>query len=124
MKYKVVKEFGSAKKGDVLVEDAAGLVAFDITEGNNNRAMAMDCDTAKLYCEAGYLKEFDDTKDKIDTTVNLIDSLLKTYEFNMRETNNKAEKGEIQPCVKLEAETVYYNLNKVLTKVKNTLINE
>ena len=38
--------------------------------------------------------------------------------------NEKANKGEIQPCVKLEAETVYYNLNKVLNKIKDTLTNE
>lgn len=30
MKYKVVKEFGSAKKGDILAEDETGLVSFNI----------------------------------------------------------------------------------------------
>lgn len=28
MSYKVIKEFGSAKKGDVLAEDETGLVSF------------------------------------------------------------------------------------------------
>lgn len=36
----------------------------------------------------------------------------------------KQIKAKIQPCVKLEAETVYYNLNKVLNKIKDTLTNE
>ncbi len=124
MKYKVIKEFGSAKKGDMLVADETGLVSFNITEGSSNRAMSMDCDTADDLCERGYLIEIDETEDKISSTVELINSLLDTYELNMRETNEKADKGEIQPCVKLEAETVYYNLNKVLNKIKDTLVNE
>ena len=36
----------------------------------------------------------------------------------------KADKGEVQPCVKVEAETVYYNLTKVLTRIKDELTNE
>lgn len=124
MKYKVIKEFGSAKKGDVLVMDETGLVSFDITEGSSSRAMSMDCDTADDLCEKGYLLELDDTDDKISSTVEFIDNLLDTYKSNMQETNEKADKGEIQPCVKLEAETVYYNLNKVLNKIKDILINE
>lgn len=124
MKYKVIKEFGSAKKGDMLVADETGLVSFNITEGSSNRAMSMDCDTADDLCERGHLIEIDEADDKIADTVDLIDDLLDTYERNMQETNEKAKKGEIQPCVKLEAETVYYNLNKVLNKIKDTLTNE
>lgn len=124
MKYKVIKEFASAKKGDMLVMDETGLVSFNITEDSSSRAMSMDCDTADDLCEKGYLLELNDTEDKISSTVEFIDNLLDTYESNMRETLEKADKGEIQPCVKLEAETVYYNLNKVLNKIKDTLTNE
>lgn len=124
MKYKVIKEFGSAKKGDMLVADETGLVSFSITEGSSNRAMSMDCDTADDLCERGYLVEIDEASDKISSVIEFIDDLLVTYELNMQETNKKASKGEIQPCVKLEAETVYYNLNKVLNKIKDTLTNE
>ena len=46
------------------------------------------------------------------------------YESDYKEVIDKYSEGEIQPCVKVEAETVYYNLNKVLTKIKNTLKNE
>lgn len=76
-------------------------------------------------CEEGYLLSVDDeSKYNVDATLELIDDLLKKYESNLKETNEKANKGEIQPCVKLEAETVYYNLNKVLNKIKDTLTNE
>lgn len=125
MKYKVVKEFGSAKKGDILAEDETGLVSFNITEDNYTRMMSLDYDTADYLCEEGYLLNIDDeSKYNVEATLELIDDLLEKYESNLKETNEKANKGEIQPCVKLEAETVYYNLNKVLNKIKDTLTNE
>ena len=117
MSYKVIKEFGSAKKGDVLAEDETGLVSFNVSEDTY--------DTADYLCEEGYLLSIDDeSKYNVDATLELIDDLLEKYESNLKETNERANKGEIQPCVKLEAETVYYNLNKVLNKIKDTLTNE
>lgn len=125
MSYKVIKKFGSAKKGDVLAEDETGLVSFNIAEDNYTRMMSLDYDTADYLCEEGYLLSIDDeSKYNVDATLELIDDLLEKYESNLKETNERANKGEIQPCVKLEAETVYYNLNKVLNKIKDTLTNE
>lgn len=125
MNYKVIKEFGSAKKGDVLAEDETGLVSFNISEDNYTRMMSLDCDTADYLCEEGYLLSIDDkSKYNVDATLELIDDLLEKYKNNLKETDKKANKGEIQSCVRLEAETVYYNLNKVLNKIKDTLTNE
>lgn len=125
MSYKVIKEFGAAKKGDILVGDETGLVSFNISEDDCTRMMSLDYDTADCLCEKGYLLSIDDKSEyKVYATLELIDDLLEKYENNLKETNEKANKGEIQPCVKLEAETVYYNLNKVLNKIKDTLTNE
>lgn len=137
MSYKVIKEFGSAKKGDVLESDNFGFVSFDVTEKSSRglieytRAMTLDEDTADCMVEDGYLEKLEDECccvacpcKKIEDTVELIDSLLEQYDEDHEEMLKKAEKGEIQPCVKLEAETVYYNLNKVLNKIKDTLTNE
>lgn len=125
MNYKVIKEFGSAKKGDVLAEDEIGLVSFNISEDNYTRMMSLDCDTADYLCEEGYLLSINDkSKYNVDATLELIDDLLEKYKNNLKETDKKANKGEIQSCVRLEAETVYYNLNKVLNKIKDTLTNE
>lgn len=55
MSYKVIKEFGSAKKGDVLAEDETGLVSFNVSEDNYTRMMSLDYDTADYLCEEGYL---------------------------------------------------------------------
>lgn len=125
MSYKVIKEFGSAKKGDVLAEDETGLVSFNVSEDNYTRMMSLDCDTADYLCEEGYLLSINDkSKYNVDATLELIDDLLEKYKNNLKETDKKANKGEIQSCVRLEAETVYYNLNKVLNKIKDTLTNE
>ena len=62
--------------------------------------------------------------DKINATVGFIDSLLKQYEDDYEEVMQKYKEGKIQPCVKVEAETVYFNLTKVLNKVREELTNE
>lgn len=61
---------------------------------------------------------------KINNTVKLIDTLINQYENDYKEVIENYEAGKVHPCVKVEAETVYYNLNKVLTKIKDTLKNE
>lgn len=126
MKYKVVKEFGSAKKGDLLEEDASGFVSFTIKEGNTTRSMTLDYDAADTLCEEEYLLAIEDRspEEKIIDTIELIDEMLKMYDEDAKDTVEKAEKGEIQPCVRVEAETVYYNLTKVLNKIKEALTNE
>lgn len=126
MKYKVIKEFGSAKKGDVLEEDETGLVSFYVEEGNMTRSMSLDYDTADYMCEEEYLLAIEDrsAEDKVSNTLELIDSLLEQYDKDAKDTIDKADKGEVQPCVRVEAETVYYNLNKVLNKIKESLTNE
>lgn len=126
MKYKVIKEFGSAKKGDILEEDETGLVSFYVEEGNMTRSMSLDYDTADFMCEEEYLLAIEDrnAQDKVNDTIELIDSLLEQYDQDAKDTVEKANRGEVQPCVRVEAETVYYNLNKVLNKIKESLTNE
>ena len=135
MEYRVIKEFGSAKRGDVLESDNSGFVSFDVTEKSGRseytRAMTLDVDTAECMVEDGYLERVTDECccgecpcKKIEDTVELIDTLIEQYDKDHKDTLEKAEKGEIPPCVKVEAETVYYNLNKVLNKIKNELLDE
>jgi len=115
LKYKVIKDFGSARKGDVLVNSVEDPQVFTMEcsngdiEGDNYsyRSMSISDDIADLYVEEGYLEEVEDNKST--KVVDLID---------------KYSEGKVPPCVKLEAETVYYNLTKVLNKIKEELINE
>ena len=47
----------------------------------------------------------------------MIDTYTKDYNELMKDYNE----GNVQQCVKVEAETVYHNLNKVLNSIKDLL---
>lgn len=72
--------------------------------------------------QKGYLEEVEDNKST--KVVELIDDLVNQYDKDYKEVMGKYSEGKVPPCVKLEAETVYYNLTKVLNKIKEELINE
>lgn len=126
MKYKVIKDFGSARKGDVLVEDEDGLLSFFIEDKGTTRVMSMDFETASEFAEEGKLEEIveDEAADRVEYTLDVINTLLEQYESDYADVMNKYKEGKVQPCVKVEAETVYFNLTKVLNKVKDCLTNE
>lgn len=129
MQYKFTKDYGFFKAGDILTWDKdINAFTLDVETENGFRAAMLDERTAKDIYDQGFLSASIEPKNEADETINktveLIDSLLDTYANDYKEMKDKADKGEVQPCVKVEAETVYYNLNKVLTKIKNTLKNE
>lgn len=133
--YKVVKEFAGSRKGDILSYDEDyGMYVMDITEGKNHRFMGMDEEMIKSLVEEGYLLEVADEDEedcdemcpcceKLDKVEELIDKLMTTYHNDLEATMKKAEEHQIPECVLVEAKTVYYNLNKVLKAIKDT-INE
>lgn len=129
MQYTFTKDYGFFKAGDILTWDK-DINAFTMDEENENgfRVAMLDERTVEDIYEQGFLSTDKDQHNKadetIDKTVELIDTLINKYESDYKEVIDKYSEGEIQPCVKVEAETVYYNLNKVLTKIKNTLKNE
>lgn len=136
--YKVVKEFGSARKGDVLSYDEdTKLFTFDIAEDGDCRFMAMDEDTADKFAEDEYLLSFEDELncdeyedeenceyyEKLNKIDNLIQDLKKQYDADYIVIKDKYNNQEIPTCVKVEADTVYFNMNKILDKIAN-IINE
>lgn len=129
MQYTFTKDYSFFKAGDILTWDK-DINAFTMDEENENgfRVAMLDERTVEDIYEQGFLSTDKDQNNKadetIDKTVELIDTLINKYESDYKEVIDKYSEGEIQPCVKVEAETVYYNLNKVLTKIKNTLKNE
>lgn len=128
-KFKVIKDFGSVLKGDTFTyDDNSELYICDVRSNNFSRFMAIDENTLNSFTKKGYLMKVEDKKqcncNKIKDCVEFIDSLLEQYDADLNETINKFNKGEIQPCVKVEAETVYYNLTKVLNAIKDKLTNE
>lgn len=129
MQYTFTKDYSFFKAGDILTWDK-DINAFTMDEENENgfRVAMLDERTAKDIYEQGFLSTDEDQHNKadetIDKTVELIDTLIDKYEADYKEVIDKYSEGKVQPCVKVEAETVYYNLNKVLTKIKDTLKNE
>lgn len=140
--YKVIKPFGTAKKGDVFTEkyDANynGIGTYEMTRTDEHKDgesvtqifMEMSQGVIDDFVEKGYMIEISDENtdnnqncSKLDEVEKYIDTLLSTYEKDYNNLLEEFENGDIQPCVKVEAETVYYNLTKVLNSIK-AKINE
>lgn len=127
--YKVIKAFACAKKGDILsYNEDSELWEFDIKDGSTQRFMCMDEETAESFVEEGNLLILKDEAEsicshqqKFDDLRKFIDVLINQYTEDNNIVAEKYADGEIQPCVKVEADTVYYNLIKVLNRIKEEI---
>ena len=134
MKYKVVKEFGSLKKGDILensVEEPQ-IFVFEEETDNKYRYVSLSDDLVDTYAEDGYLIELTETvsnddEELIDTiakAIDQIDNMIEQYDKDNESVTEKFANNEIPYCAKVEADTVHYNLKKVLNNIKSILLNE
>lgn len=132
--YKVIKEFASAQKGDMLTyNEDTNLYEFSMTTENDNekcsRYMCMDEETAEEFVESGNLLVIEDEDkeisaiDKLCALSDLIDALEAQYKKDHDDLVEAYNNQEIPTCVKVEADTVYFNMNQILKKVKE-IINE
>lgn len=131
--YKVIKEFGCAQKGDVLKENEEGLfelsVECDCNDCYSSRSVCISSDIADTLAHAGYLEEAKEmttvsiAEDKLEEVLNFIDEKIEQYEQDHEALIAQYNEGEVPQCVKVEADTVYFNLIKVLNKIKD-IINE
>lgn len=136
-RYKVIKEFAGGRKGDTLSYDEDfGMYVMDATEEKNHifYVMGLNEEALNTLVEKGYLLEVADEDEedcdemcpcceKLTKVEELVDKLMTTYHNDLEATMKKAEEHQIPECVLVEAKTVYYNLNKVLKAIKDT-INE
>ena len=132
--YKVIKEFASAQKGDMLTyNEDTNLYEFSMTIENDNekcsRYMCMDEETAEGFVESGNLLVIEDEDkeisaiDKLCALSDLVDTLEAQYKKDHDNLVEAYNNQEIPTCVKVEADTVYFNMNQILKKVKE-IINE
>lgn len=128
-KYKVTKAFDEFEKGDVFVGNENGGYEFrEISEKPGYREETI-IEVNKEYIdemvEEGYLTLIEEDScgccDKLEKVKLLVDTLLDTYKEDYENLLKAFEQGDVQQCVKVEAETVYYNLNKVLTRIKQEI---
>ena len=131
--YKVIKEFGCAQKGDVLQENEEGLfeltVECDCNDCYSSRSICVGSDIADTLALAGYLEEFEEcervcpSEEKLKEVLNFVDEKIEQYTADHEALTAQYNEGDVPQCVKVEADTVYFNLIKVLNKIKE-LIHE
>ena len=134
MEYKVIKEFGCAQKGDIFTENENGdfeLVVENLCDDMHCvRAMCISADIADTLVSSEHLLENDEEtqticecEDKLNRLLEFVEEKLVQYENDHQALVDQYNDGFVPQCVKVEADTVYFNLNKVLTAIKN-IINE
>lgn len=128
--YKVIKAFNDLEKGDVLnrTEDDTFFIEKESqTEfGDKYFSIELSEETAEILENDGYLLGMNDENEedsKLEEIKEYIDTLIDTYTNDFNSMMEAYNEGDIQTCVKVEAETVYHNLIKVLNSIKNK-INE
>ena len=129
--YKVIKEFGCAQKGDVLQENEEGLfelnVESDCSDCYSSRSICISSDIANTLAIAGYLEEFEEEVKCpiaiLNEVSNFVETKIEQYTADHEALTAQYNEGDVPPCVKVEADTVYFNLIKVLNKIKE-IINE
>jgi hypothetical protein len=129
--YKVIKEFGCAQKGDVLHENEEGLfelnVECDCSDCYSSRSICISSDIADTLATAGYLEEFEEGVicpiAKLNEISNFVETKIEQYTADHEALTAQYNEGDVPQCVKVEADTVYFNLIKVLNKIKD-IINE
>ena len=65
-----------------------------------------------------------DANDRINRTIEFINERIEEYKKAITDANRDYNNGLLQTCVKVELETVNYNMIKVLSKVRELLENE
>ena len=131
--YKVIKEFGCAQKGDVLKENEERLfelsVECDCNDCYSSRSVCISSDIADTLAHAGYLEEAKEmttvsiAEDKLSEVLNFIEEKIEQYSADHEALTAQYNEGDVPQCVKVEADTVYFNLIKILNKIKD-IINE
>ena len=128
--YNVIKEFGCAQKGDVLHENEEGLfelnVECDCSDCYSSRSICISSDVADTLATAGYLEEIKEmivsiAEDKLSEVLNFIDEKIEQYASDHEALTAQYNEGDVPQCVKVEADTVYFNLIKVLNKIKEII---
>lgn len=133
--YKVIKEFGCAQKGDVLHENEEGLfelnVECDCNDCYSSRSICISSDIADTLALAGYLEEFEEhtwqneivseCEMRLAKVADFVDEKIEQYTSDHEALTEQYNEGDVPQCVKVEADTVYFNLIKVLNKIKEII---
>lgn len=136
--YKVIKPFNNAIKGDIFYcdpeyDENVYTLERDEVKDNIQSSVYMEIskDIIDEFVKEGYLIESDEEdtnvesdNDSLTVILDYVDKLTNQYTKDYKDMLKSFEDGDIQPCVKVEAETVYYNLNKVLDSIRKKIYEQ
>ena len=134
MKYKVVNDFGCLVKGDEI-EEKNGAYVFeervDVDGFKAYRYAEFDKEAIDEEVESGNLIELQDIDpfysehDKAwEKTMTLLEELDKRYAKDYENLMEDYANGNVPTCMKVEAETVYENMGKLINTIKKSLNGE
>lgn len=137
--YKVIKPFGCAKIGDIFNFDSDDkeFVMEDTKttkKGTNSRFMSINEEYVDTLVKGGNLEPYgsevtEQEEEMLPTIAELklialeafINDCKTKYESNLDKVRKDFEEGKIQPCLKLESETVNQNLLKLINAIQQIL---
>lgn len=131
--YKVIKPFGCAEVNDVFSynkENENFIMSSEKTTDNtySAKSMVISAKVIDNYTKAGLLSptkedKIDNNSDKVKKLYTEIKRLQNKYNQRNKVVEEKYEAGKMPTCQKVEHDTVYFNLMKVLNKFES-IINE
>ena len=125
---KDINEFGfrGLRKGMVFTAKENGnLYVNKGSDENKSWFSLIDSETVENYIEEGYMIRLEQcpTCAKLKAVKERVEDMIKQYTIDHNNMQQAFENGEVQPCVKVEAETVYFNMIKILNNILDK-INE
>lgn len=132
MKYKVVEDFGSLIKGDILEQRGDVYVLeerINIDGYTSYRYAEFDKEALDEEVNSGRIitiedEPVDENAKRLNDTIDLLNELDKKYYEDYNKLMEEYEKGDVPTCLKVEAETVYENLGKLVNAIRKALEGE
>lgn len=131
--YKVIKPFGCAEVDDVFTYNDEKKNFIMSSEKRTDftysaKSMLINAEAINNYVTAGLLTptkddSFNEDSDKLKKVHTEIKRLQNKYNQRNKVVEEKYAAGKLPTCQKVEHDTVYFNLMKVLNKLES-IINE
>lgn len=125
---KVIKEFNGLQKGTELsYNEAQNIYEYcSRIEGNGMTTTKYYSFSPELVASletAGFLinEKESDSSNKLEEIQKLISTLEDRYRDTLTKSEQLYNEGKMQTCVKVESDTVNYNLLKVLREIQNII---
>lgn len=134
-KYKVLEEFDNTHKGQIFeYNEDRNVYEYNVTHDGDGTYCSVYTSLSPSICEdfakAGFLEEVVEAKEPIsnaDLKIKALSALIKDlknkYETRNNKVQSKYEAGRMQTCVKVEHDTVHFNLMKLLNQFEK-IVNE